>query len=254
MLAWIWAGLLAAGWASFASASPAVPYVPTPSTIVEAMLDLANTTSKDHVVDLGSGDGRIAIAAGERGASAHGYEIDSDLVGRANGYARGAGLSGRVRFTRRDMFEAPIRAASVVTLYLLPEVNLKLRPKLLTELKPGTRIVSHAFDMGDWRADAQRVVERKTLHLWIVPAVAGGRWRMTMADGRRVLLELDQRFQEVSGTFDGQTIGNASLSGTALRFSAGGKTYYGVVSDAAITADPAAPASAVAGWNARRAD
>lgn len=248
--------MAALAWSGVASAEPEydVPYVPTPSGVVAGMLDLAEVTAADHVIDLGSGDGRIAIAAGERGASAHGYEIDSDLVGRANGYARGAGLSGKVRFTRQDLFEAPIRDASVVTLYLLPDINLKLRPKLLTELRPGTRIVSHSFHMGDWRADAQRVVERKTLYKWIVPAVAGGHWRVTMADGSRAMLDLDQRFQDVSGTLDGQAIGNASLNGHALRFTAGGRTFHGRVGDAAIIADPAAPTNAIAGWSARRAD
>jgi SAM-dependent methyltransferase len=219
-----------------------VPYVPTPPALVEAMLDLAEVREGDHVADLGSGDGRIAIAAARRGATALGIEIDPDLVARASAYARGEGLEGRVRFRRADLFQAPIGEASVVTLYLLPNVNLRLRPRLLTELRPGTRVVSHAFHMGDWRADEKRELDGRRYYLWIVPAAAGGRWEVTLPQGRRGLLEIEQRFQDVTATLDGESV-EAGLRGDRLSFFARGHPFEGRVGDAEIVGD---------GWRARR--
>lgn len=238
------------------AAEPDVPFVPTESHLVEAMLDLAKVGPGDMLIDLGSGDGRIPIAAGRRGARALGIEIDPGLVARARGYANGEGVGDKVRFRSQDLFEAPLREASVVTLYLLPEINLRLRPKLLTELRPGTRVVSHAFTMGDWRPDEQRVVEGKTIYLWLIPAIAGGTWQLTLADGSTHLVEIEQRFQEIGGTFGRQRLANAHLRGTSISFTSslpgGTLTFRGIVGDTAIQPDPGASAGAATGWMARR--
>jgi SAM-dependent methyltransferase len=180
-----------------------VPFVPTPHTLVEKMLDLAGLGAADYLIDLGCGDGRIAVAAGKRGARALGVDLDSLRIQEAAAAARIAGVEGRVRFRRQDLFATPIHEASVVALYLLPAINLRLRPRLLTELPAGARIVSHAFNMGDWAADAEEEHDGRRIFLWHVPAIAGGSWELTQSDGSLHLLELEQRFQEVSGTISG---------------------------------------------------
>ena len=235
-----------------------VPYVPTPMRVVERMLDMAALTEDDYLIDLGSGDGRIPIAAAGRGARALGVDIDPMRIDEAYAAARLAGLEGRARFRRQDLFATPLRQASVVTMYLLPDINLRLRPRLLTELRPGTRILSHNFDLGDWRPDAEEEVDASRIYMWIVPAVAGGSWSMRLADGTVLPLELEQRFQEVTGTLGGAAIRDAALRGTSIRFTAmtpaGLQTFRGIVGDAAIAADPGAPPDAVGGWTARRVD
>jgi SAM-dependent methyltransferase len=153
---------------------PHARYEPTPPEIVDVMLELARVAPGDTVYDLGSGDGRIVIAAAKRGARAVGVEIDGELVERARRAAREAGVARRATFRRQDLFAADFRDATVVTLYLLPEVNLALRPRLLGELAPGTRIVSHSHDMADWTPHESREVADETgrvhrVHLWIVP-------------------------------------------------------------------------------------
>jgi SAM-dependent methyltransferase len=226
------------------------PFLPTPMSAVEAMLDLAEVGPGDSVIDLGSGDGRIAIAAGERGAMALGVEIDPDLVIRARRRARDAGLDGRVTFRGQDLFETPIRGASVVTLYLLPDLNLRLRPRLLTELAPGARVVSHAFDMADWVPDAHRQAEERNVYLWIIPAVVGGGWRVTLSDGSTHALNIEQRFQRAAGTMNGTPITDVALRGTRFAFTAGGRRFQGIVGEQVITADPVAGTES--GWSARR--
>ncbi|MCU0566578.1 MAG: class I SAM-dependent methyltransferase [Oculatellaceae cyanobacterium Prado106] len=148
-----------------------VPYVPTPQAVVDRMLQLANVTANDVVYDLGSGDGRIPITAVQKYGvqEAVGVDIDPERVREANQNAQEAGVSDRVEFRQQDLFQTDLQNASVVTLYLLPDVNLKLRPKLLSELRPGTRIVSHSFDMGDWQPEQTVEVEGRTLYLWTVP-------------------------------------------------------------------------------------
>lgn len=147
-----------------------VPFVPTPETVVAEMLRLANVNQNDVIYDLGSGDGRIVIeAAQEYGAQGVGIDIDPALVARATENARQAGVSDRAQFIQQDLFETDLSDATVVTLYLLPEVNLRLRPKLLEELEPGTRIVSHAFDMGDWEPEQVVEVDGRTVYYWVVP-------------------------------------------------------------------------------------
>ncbi|UUL83361.1 class I SAM-dependent methyltransferase [Sphingomonas qomolangmaensis] len=244
--------------APVAAQQDSVPYVPTPQAIVEGMLDLAEVGPADNLIDLGSGDGRIVIAAARRGASALGIDRSSPLVARARMLARGEELPGRTRFEQGDLFEARIRDASVVTLYLLPTVNVALRPKLVNELRPGTRIVSHAFDMAEWSPDGHRVVEERNLYLWIVPATVGGTWRLTMPGGRSGTLAFEQRFQRISGTLDGASIGRPTLRGTRVSFVAatpgGQRLYQGIVGDRSIEPDPAAPADAATGWQAVRSD
>ena len=188
----------------FAQESPVqleVPYVATPQVTVDEMLRLASVGPQDFVLDLGSGDGRIVItAAGKFGARGLGVDLDWRLVLQGEENARQAGVADRVRFLEQDLFKTDLGQATVITAYLLPFVMLRLRPALL-DLKPGTRIVSHDFDFGDWRPD-QKTSIRKNVFLWIVPARAAGRWqaRLELPPVERLLeLELSQRYQEVSG-------------------------------------------------------
>lgn len=149
---------------------PDVVYVPTPQPVVDAMLELAEVRPGDVLYDLGSGDGRIPIAAARRhGVRAVGIDIDPDMVREARANARNAGVAHLVRFEEGDLFQADFRDADVVTLYLLDSLNLKLRPRLLAELEPGTRIVSHEFDMGDWMPERVLQVGNSTLYRWTVP-------------------------------------------------------------------------------------
>ncbi len=174
-----WARLIAAlALALGAAAAPAeqppvhvdVPYVPTPDTVVSAMLRLAQVKKGDVLYDLGSGDGRIVIAAARRyGIRAVGVDIDPRRIEEANTNARRAGVANLVRFVQQDLFDADFSEATVVTLYLLPRLNMKLRPRLLAELRPGSRIVSHGFDMGDWKPERTVEVGNNTVYLWIVP-------------------------------------------------------------------------------------
>jgi SAM-dependent methyltransferase len=146
-----------------------VPYVPTPDAVVSKMLEMAKVGPKDVVYDLGSGDGRIVIAAAKKGARAVGVDIDPERIAESNANARSAGVTKRVKFVQQNLFDTDFREASVVTLYLLPGVNMKLRPKLLTQLRPGTRIVSHSFNMGEWKPARSEVVDGANVYLWIVP-------------------------------------------------------------------------------------
>lgn len=204
-----------------------VPYVTTPEQVVKAMLSLAAVTPRDFVLDLGSGDGRIVItAAGKFGARGMGVEIDPALVALSNDNAKKAGVAERARFAVQDLFATDLSQASVITMYLLPDVNLKLRPELL-KLRPGTRIVSHDWDMGDWQPDGKVVLDvpekklglekKSTLLLWKVPAVVEGNW----SSGKRLRLELHQRYQMLEGavTYRGQTYTDASgrVDGTRVQ-------------------------------------
>lgn len=202
-----------------------VPYVPTPPVVVEEMLRLAAVGPGDFVMDLGSGDGRILIAAAKKfGARGVDVDLDPERIEESVYAAQVTGVSDRVTFQQQDLFKFDISAATVVTMYLLPSVNLKLRPRLLKELKPGTRIVSHDFDMEDWRPDQKSTV-RKNVFLWIVPAQVGGRWGVTLAlpaGERRYEIELRQKFQEIDGVVrhDRKMTGlwNARLSGEHISF------------------------------------
>ena len=190
---------------SWATAQDEVPFITTPDNVTVAMLELAGVGAGDRVIDLGSGDGRIVITAAKRfGARGLGVEIVPDLVARSRLNAQQAGVAERAEFREQDLFATDLRGASVITMYLLPEVNLQLRPRLL-ELPPGTRIVSHDWDLGDWAPDRSVVVhapdkaigrdQRSTLHLWRVPAQVHGLW--CTAGGT---LQIQQRFQHFSAT------------------------------------------------------
>jgi Methyltransferase domain len=152
-----------------------VPYVPTPPAVVNEMLKIGKVSKNDVLYDLGSGDGRIVIAAAKKfGTRGYGIDLDPERVKEANQNARQAGVSDRVQFRQQDLFQADLSEATVVTLYLLPEVNLKLRSKLLSELKPGTRIVSHSFDMGDWKPEQVVQVDGSTIYYWTIPNKSAG--------------------------------------------------------------------------------
>ena len=211
--------------AALAQFSYDVPYVPTPHVVVEEMLRLANVGPNDFVIDLGSGDGRILIAAAKKfGARGVGVDLDPDRIAESVTYAQAAGVTDRVAFHRQDLFKFDIGQATVVTLYLLPSVNMRLRPRLLTELKPGTRVVSHDFHMEDWQPDQKSTV-RKNVFLWIVPAQVDGRWRTTIAlpaGERSYEIEIRQKFQEIDGVarYDKKIAGlwNAKLQGDRVSF------------------------------------
>jgi tRNA A58 N-methylase Trm61 len=152
---------------------PDVPFVPSPNVVVEGMLKLANVHKGDRLIDLGCGDGRIAIMAAQQfGARATGVDINPERIEEAQANAKKAGVEKMVTFKEGDLFDADIHDATVVTLYLLPDVNMRLRPKLLNDLKPGTRVVSHSFNMGDWKPDKEEQIEGRTIYLWTVPAKA----------------------------------------------------------------------------------
>jgi len=209
-----------------------VIWVPTPEELVSAMLDLARVGAGDCVIDLGSGDGRIVIAAAKRGAQAVGYEFNPDMVKLSRQNAEKAGVADRAAFVNADLFTADLGKATVVTLYLLPQLNLKLRPALL-ELKPGTRIVSHAFSMGDWAEDKKVEKEGRTAYLWIVPAKVEGTWAWGDAE-----LRLTQSFQTFKGSLrtggHSVTVNDGRLEGSRIRFSAGAQEYEGRVNGRSI--------------------
>ncbi len=200
-----------------------VIWLPTPDAVVTAMLRMARVTQDDYVVDLGSGDGKIPIAAArDYGARAHGIEFNGELVALSRRRAQAEGVGGRATFERADIFAADFSAATVVTLYLLPSINLKLRPTLLG-MRPGTRIVSHAFDMGQWKPDQTFSSTAAQAYLWIVPADASGRWRIDLPGLGPSTVSFEQTFQELSGkavTRDGRTLSveNAQLRGAWLEF------------------------------------
>lgn len=207
------------------------PYVPTPQVVVDRMLDLAQLKAGEMVIDLGSGDGRIMIEAATRyGARGFGVEIDPLLVKRSNENALRAGVADRVKFLQQDLFKTDFHEANVLTLYLLPDVNLALRPKILAELKAGARVVSHDYNMGDWRPDAEETIpapdkkvgarKESQVYLWTVPAKVDGDWKFELSGGvksRRTRLSLKQKYQMVSGTVELTGQGDVPLSGGKLR-------------------------------------
>lgn len=213
------------------SREPDVAFVPTPDSVVTEMLRVARVTGEDFLYDLGSGDGRIVIAAArDFGARGIGVDIDPQRVREAREGARRAGVADRVQFVQGDLFEIDIKDATVVTLYLLRDLNVKLRPTLLRDLKPGTRVVSHAFDMEEWEPDSTLEVESRAVYFWVIPADVRGTWRWsesTRAGALRYRLELTQVFQKVSGTLavSGGTfnLSDFDLEGDRLSFTATGR-------------------------------
>lgn len=198
-----------------------VPFVPTDKNVIREMLRLAEVGRKDIVYDLGSGEGCILIAAAkDRGARGVGIEIDPLRIADAMEFAADAYVEHRLDFVEESIFDADISEATVVTLYLLQSVNVQLRPKLLSELRPGTRIVSHAFHMGDWQPDDRLELAGVTIYKWTVPAPVEGVWEWDGYDGKEYRVDLQQKFQEVSGSawVDGQAadLVSATLSGNCL--------------------------------------
>lgn len=214
-----------------------VIWVPTPENLVEKMLEIAKVTPQDNVVDLGSGDGRTVIAAAKLKAKATGIEYNPDMVELSKRRAEEAGVSDRATFIKADLFEYDLSNASVITMFLLPEINLRLRPKIL-ELKPGTRVVSNTFTMGEWKPDLEVTIDENsswnTALLWIVPAKVEGTWKM--GDGELVL---NQEFQKFYGTYrqNGKTtpVSEGNLNGTAITFKVGGTVYTGQVNNNSMT-------------------
>jgi precorrin-6B methylase 2 len=178
-----------------------VHFVPTPHEVVAAMLKVAKVGSKDVLYDLGSGDGRIVITAAKKyGTRGIGIDLDPVRIEESQRGARKAGVTDKVEFRRADLFETDLRDATVVTLYLMPTLNVRLRPKLYRELRPGSRVVSHAFDMGDWKADSTFTASTNAVFYWIVPANGGGEWILTGPGGKEYNLSLRQKFQNLEGT------------------------------------------------------
>ena len=209
-----------------------VIWVPTPQALVEKMLDMGKVTAQDYVIDLGSGDGRTVITAAKRGAKALGIEYNPDMVELSKRNAAKEGVSDKASFVKADLFESDFSQATVITMFLLPDINIRLRPKIL-DLKPGTRIVSNSFTMGDWSADESVSVKDScvsycTAHLWIVPAKVEGSWQL--GDGE---LSLKQTYQMLSGSLrrggSNTPIADAKLNGDQITFSVGASRYTGRV-------------------------
>lgn len=203
-----------------------VQWVPTPAPLVEKMLDLARLTPQDRLVDLGSGDGVFVIAAARRGAHAWGVEYDAKLVEYSKRKAREAGVESRTKFVRGDIFKTDFSDATVVTTFLLPSMNFRLRATFLA-MKPGTRIVANTFGIGDWEPEERITIDPCERWcegmLWIVPARVGGTWRTPQGD-----LAVTQTFQKFTGTLGGQPV-EGRLRGTEITFTAGTTTYHGHV-------------------------
>lgn len=209
------------------SRSPDVIYVPTPPHVVDVMLQLAEISKRDLLYDLGSGDGRIVITAAKRyGARGIGIDIDAERIAESKANARREGVTGKVKFIQADLFETDLRPATAVTLYLLSSLNQRLRPKLFAELRPGTPVVSHDFDMGDWQADQVIKVGNSTVFFWRIPAEVGGEWALSLKDAqgeRRLRLQVDQTYQKVHGLVEaeGEVIHTVAgrLDGEAIELS-----------------------------------
>lgn len=256
------AATLALAASSLQAAEPVeldVPFVPTPEKAVARMLEMAAVGPQDTVFDLGSGDGRIAIAAvRDFGASrATGVDIDPQRVAEARANAKQAGVQDRVRFMEQDLFETDFSKATVVTMYLLPDVNIKLRPRILDELAPGTRIVSHAFTMGDWDSDQYQSVEGRSLYMWIVPARVAGTWRVAHPQGD-ITLQVAQLYQKLTVTarrHDAMLgVQHARLQGDRLELvlDDGGQPLRLVGRVRGDTIDAVATDGAEQGWQATR--
>jgi hypothetical protein len=231
-----------------------VIWVPTPQALVEKMLDMAKVAPTDYVIDLGSGDGRTVITAAKRGARALGIEYNPDMVELSKRNAAKAGVSDKASFVKADLFQSDFSQGTVITMFLLPDINLKLRPTILN-LKPGTRIVSNSFTMGEWTADQTATVSEGcnsycTAYLWIVPVKVEGTWHLPGGE-----LTLKQEFQMVSGTLKSGNvtapIRNGKLNGDQISFTAGGAQYTGRVNGNAMEGTVKSDAGA-SKWSARK--
>jgi precorrin-6B methylase 2 len=209
-----------------------VVWVPTPQPLVEKMLDMAQVTPQDFVMDLGSGDGRTVITAAKRGATALGIEYNPDMVTLSQQNATKEGVSAKATFRKADLFETDLSKATVITMFLLPSINMKLRPKIL-DLKPGTRIVTNTFTMEDWQADQQETISGEcggwcTALLWYVPAKVEGTWKVTAGTNSNTLM-LRQEFQVLTGSLGSSPISDAKLKGDEIMFTVGASKYTGKV-------------------------
>lgn len=210
-----------------------VIWVPTPDALVKKMLEIAKVTPKDNVVDLGSGDGRTVIAAAKLGANAVGIEYNGDMVELSRKKAQEEGVSDKAKFIQADLFQYDLSNADVITMFLLPDINLKLRPKIL-DLKPGTRVVSNTFTMGEWSPDMEVTINESmswnTALLWIVPAKIQGTWKLGDGD-----LTLNQEFQKFYGSYKQKNktsqVTDGKIEGTKVSFKIGGTTYTGQVTN-----------------------
>jgi precorrin-6B methylase 2 len=232
-----------------------VVWVPTPQALVEKMLDMAKVTPQDYLIDLGSGDGRTVISAAKRGLQALGIEYNPDMVELSKRNASEAGVGEKAAFVKADLFESDFSKATVITMFLLPEINLKLRPKLL-DMKPGTRVVSNSFTMEDWTPDETATVENGctswcTAYLWIVPAKVEGTWKLAQGG-----LTLKQEFQMISGTLNvgiSKTSISGKLTGDQIRFSIGDTQYTGRVNGDNMSGTTTKAGAAGGSWSATRA-
>ena len=238
------AALLGTAWAQEAATGSYTPevgqagkdvvWVPTSQTLVDAMLDAVSLTEKDYLVDLGSGDGRTVITAAMRGTKAHGIEYNPEMVALSKQAAEVAGVSDKATFEEADIFESDFSQATVVSLFLLPNLNIKLRPILL-DMAPGTRVVSNSFDMGEWEPDERIHVERNgctgycNAYKWIVPAKVEGNWKLENGN----VLALTQTFQMLAGSLEqdgkAQELSEAKMNGSSIQFTAGTEVYTGSV-------------------------
>lgn len=234
-----------------------VIWVPTPDELVNKMLEIAEVTAKDFLIDLGSGDGRTVIAAAKLGARALGIEYNPDMVELSKKNAEEAGVSVKTKFIQADLFECDLSEATVITMFLLPEINLKLRPRLL-DLKPGTRIVSNTFTMGDWEPDFEVTTEENwnswyTALMWIVPAKIESNWKLEGGE-----LTIRQEFQMLYGTFktDNKTsnITDGRLTGDVITFSFDGATYTGHVKGTTTMVGTVTTSSSKRDWIATRTE
>ena len=216
---------------SVGQAGKDVVWVPTPQLLVDKMLDMAKVTPADFVMDLGSGDGRTVITAAKRGVRAMGVEYNPDMVELSKNAAIKAGVADRATFVQADLFKTDFSKATVITMFLLPSINMQLRPTLLN-LKPGTRIVSNTFTMEDWDPDQTETIEKDcsswcTALLWIVPAKVQGTWKTPTGN-----LTLTQEFQKLTGNLNGTAISAGKMNGDQISFTAGGTNYTGRVNAA----------------------
>lgn len=205
-----------------------VVWVPTQQSLVDRMLDMAKVTPKDFLVDLGSGDGRTVITAAKRGVRAQGVEFNADMVALSRRNAQAAGVADKATFVQGDIFKTDFSKATVITLFLLPDLNVRLRPQLLN-MAPGTRVVSNSFDMGDWTPDQEVSATTECSSycramLWIIPAKVAGTWQTPQGD-----LTLSQTYQMLTGSLKGAPIANGKMRGDEISFTVGSNTYRGRV-------------------------
>jgi len=256
--------LLAAAlcWQSAVARASDVPYVPTPMNVVDAMLGLGGVGPGDYLVDLGSGDGRISIRAAARfGVPGFGVDLDDNLVGMANAAAAKQGVGDKVRFEARNLFDTDLGRATVITAYLLNSVNLRLRPQLFAQLKPGTRIVTHDFHFGDWQPDQKITIDvpdkaygppRSDIMLWVIPADFSGVWQWTLPGAGGDLrheAQLSQKFQVLYGRASAQNrqvlLADVKIRGDAVGFmladAAGAQRYSGRINGNTISGEVRLP-------------